>query len=129
VKAEQFPSLPFDEYNNCLFQQWRTREIVFASLSLVYGTFCQPPHHPRHSYVSIHFIQDASAFLVIVYVMRNRGLTHTAGVPSILENILRDATSYFFVIFTSHLLLVLFELLAPVSNSSINSPLLIASRT
>ncbi|KAF9783421.1 hypothetical protein BJ322DRAFT_151163 [Thelephora terrestris] len=45
-------------------------------------------------------------------------LSHAAllllfGVQSILENIRRDAIVYFFVIFTSHLLLVSFELFAP----------------
>lgn len=61
------------------------------------------------------FAQDVSAFPVIVYSARNLGFVRAAGVPSILENIVQDATSYFLVMLTGHLLLVIFELLAPVS--------------
>lgn len=48
--------------------------------------------------------------------MKWRGLIRARGVPSLLDRIVRDATMYFVVIFTSHLLLVLFELFAPVSS-------------
>lgn len=48
--------------------------------------------------------------------MKWRGLARARGVPSLLDRIVRDATKYFLVIFTSHLLLVFFELLAPVSD-------------
>lgn len=41
-----------------------------------------------------------------------------SGVPSILDRIVGDATVHFLVIFTAHLLLVLFQLFAPVSNLS-----------
>ena len=37
------------------------------------------------------------------------------GMPSVLNNILQGATSYFLVIFTGHVLLILFELFASVS--------------
>ena len=36
--------------------------------------------------------------------------------PDLLGNIVRGASAYFMVIFTGHLLLVLFELFAPVSD-------------
>lgn len=48
--------------------------------------------------------------------MKWRGLTRARGVPSLLDRIVRDATIYFMMMFTTHLLLVLFELLAPVSS-------------
>ena len=38
------------------------------------------------------------------------------GIPSLLDNIVQGATTYFLVIFTGHLLLIFFELLAPVSD-------------
>ena len=38
------------------------------------------------------------------------------GMPSLLDNIVQGATTYFMVIFTGHLLLILFELFAPVSD-------------
>ena len=38
------------------------------------------------------------------------------GIPSLLDNIVQGATTYFLVIFTGHLLWIFFELLAPVSH-------------
>lgn len=60
--------------------------------------------------------QDTSAFFVIVWSVKLRGRTRARGVPSLLDKIARDATMYFLVIFTSHLLLILFEFFAPVSD-------------
>ena len=37
------------------------------------------------------------------------------GIPNLLDNIVQGASSYFLVIFTGHVLLILFELFAPVS--------------
>lgn len=62
------------------------------------------------------FVTDAVAFFIIVYSMKWRGVTRAHGVPSLLDKIVRDATVYFVVIFTSHLLLLLFEFFAPVSD-------------
>jgi len=65
-------------------------------------------------HASLSLVYDVSAFPVIIYSARNRGLVRrTMGAPSILENIVRDATSYFLVMLIGHLLLVLFELFAP----------------
>ena len=61
-------------------------------------------------------VKDTTAFSIIVYSIRWRGLARAHGVPSLLDKIARDATTYFMVIFTSHLLLVFFEFLAPVSD-------------
>lgn len=38
------------------------------------------------------------------------------GAPSIFDRILQDATVYFLVIFTGHLLVIFFEVFAPVSS-------------
>jgi len=64
------------------------------------------------------FVKDTSAFLIVVYSAKNRRLSRAIGVPSLLDKILQDATIYFLVIFTSHLLLIFFEFLAPVSDLS-----------
>ena len=64
------------------------------------------------------FTEDMVAFLLIVYSARFRGLGRTYGGPSLLDRILQDATLYFLAIFTSQLLVVLFELFAPVSGRS-----------
>ena len=41
--------------------------------------------------------------------------------PSLLESILEDATTYFLAIFTSQVLVVLFELVAPVSGRPVDT--------
>ena len=72
-----------------------------------------------HTPVSNPFlVEDASALLIIVYSAKRHygGLTRVGGVPSLLDKILQDATRYFLVLFTGHLLLVLCEFFAPVSD-------------
>ena len=59
--------------------------------------------------------EDTSAFLIVVYTAKRRRVMRLYGVPSLLDNIVQGATTYFLVIFTGHLLLILFELFAPVS--------------
>jgi len=90
--ATVFPDVPLEEYQFCIFQRWRTGEVVVTSLTLLY---------------------DTSAFLIIIYSARNRRNMNFTGVPNLLDNIVQGASMYFLVIFTGHLLLVLFELFAP----------------
>jgi len=90
--SAELPDLPLDVFELCISNRWRPGEITNTVLSLVY---------------------DAVAFSIIVYSMKWRGVTRAHGVPSLLDKIVRDATVYFVVIFTSHLLLLLFEFFAP----------------
>lgn len=60
--------------------------------------------------------KDVTAFGLIIWSARHRGFTGAHGVPNILDRIVRDSTTYFLVIFTNHLVLILFELFAPVSD-------------
>ena len=58
------------------------------------------------------------ALLFIVYTAkRYRDLTRGSGIPSLLEKILQDATTYFLVVFTGHVLFLFFEIFAPVSDT------------
>jgi len=107
--------LPFDGFHFCVFQRWRTGEIAFNVLSLLYGTFF-PSFGIHTAATNRSFIEDSSAFLIIIYSTKHRGLARPRGMPTLLDNIVRGATTYFLVIFTGHLLLVFFELLAPVSD-------------
>jgi hypothetical protein len=59
---------------------------------------------------------DLLAFSVIVYLVV-RSNVNKVPIPGLFKTIAQDATSYFLVIFTSHLLLVLFLLFASVSTS------------
>ena len=83
---------------------------VWYVLSPVLSTQVAVAQHP--------FVKDMSAFLIVVYTARGRGPAHSSGVPTIFDNIVQGATTYFLVIFTGHLLVIFFELLAPVSNLS-----------
>ena len=109
------PDVPFDEYQFCVFQRWRTGEITFNVLSLVYGTSF-PSLSIHTTTANPFFIKDTSAFLIVVYSAKYRGLMRAHGMPSLLDNIVQGATAYFLVIFTGHLLWIFFELLAPVSD-------------
>jgi len=107
--------LPFDGFHFCVFQRWRTGEIAFNVLSLLYGMSF--PSLGIHTVATNRsFIKDSSAFLIIIYSTKHRALVRPRGMPSLLDNIVQGATAYFLIIFTGHLLLVFFELLAPVSD-------------
>ena len=111
------PGLPFDEYRICNFRPWKSGEVIYVSLSPVYGTVF-PLLTARPTASNPFFIKDALALLIIVYSAKRRdgSLARVGGVPTLLDKILQDATAYFLVLFTSHLLLFLCEIFAPVSD-------------
>lgn len=94
------------------------RARLYRSLCCVwYAPFAvRRPH--RNGNDQPFFVEDTSAFLVIVYSAKDQGPLRASGVPNILDRIFKDATVHFLVIFTAHLLLIFFQLLAPVSNLS-----------
>ena len=110
------PDLPFDEFRVCTFQQWKNKEVIHVALSLAYGmlfllsTVRFPTSNP-------FWVKDSLVLLTIVYyAKRYGGLTRDGGVPSLLEKILQDATTYFLFLSTAHLLFVFFQIFAPVSD-------------
>ena len=109
----ELPDLPLDEYQACLSQPLQAREIVYSSIAIAYGASRKPL--TVHIAAANSFIQDTFAFVVIVYSARGLSRTRSAGVPSLLGNIVENATSYFLIIFTNHLVVILFELFAHVS--------------
>ena len=115
-KAFQFPEIPLEEYRACAFQQWRPGEIAF----IPYGVF-RPSLHPSFGIDQPPFIEDCAAFLVVVFSARQRSFIYAAGMPTLLGNIVHGGTVYFLVVFAGQLLLVFFELLAPVSDVSTDS--------
>ena len=111
------PDLPFDEYRTCTFQFWKTGEAIYVVLSLAYGTIF--PSSTAHTPASDPFlVKDVLALLIIVYSAKHRDedCTRVDGAPRLFDKILKDATAYFLVISTGHLLLLFFELFAPVSD-------------
>jgi len=90
--------------------------IAFTTISLTYGTellFSFVDHLDTHS----DHPTDALAFSVIVFLVVRSNITKVP-LPSIFRIIARDATSYFLIIFTSHLVIVMFYWLASVSTPS-----------
>jgi len=67
------------------------------------------------------FIKDVSAFFIVVYSARHRSRMRARGVQSLLDTIVEDATVYFLLIFTGHILVILFEFFAPVSDDMADS--------
>ena len=121
-KALVFPGIPLDEYLTCNFQAWKTGEVMYFTLSFVYGAFF--PSSTAHTLVSDSFsVKDTMALLSIVYSAKRRygGLTRVGGVPRLFDKILQDATTYFLVLSTGHLVLLFFEIFPRVSNRPIGS--------
>ena len=108
------PDLPFDEYRICAFQLWKREEIIPVALLLAYGTFF-PLSAIRLPASNPFCVKDASALLIIVYSAKRHGLTRVGGVPSLLDKVLQDATTYFLFLSTGHLFFLFFELFAVVS--------------
>lgn len=109
------PVLPLDVFQLCVFQRWRPGEITSTVLSLLYGSLCSQSPDIRIATIIHLFVKDALAFIIIVFSSKRRSTEHAYGTPNLLDRVVRDATLYFFVIFSSHLLLIFFEFLAPVS--------------
>ena len=115
------PDLPFDEYRACSFQPWKTGEAAYVALSLAYGTLF--PSSTANTPASDPFlVKDALALLIIAYSAKRHDGGHARidSMPRLLDKILEDATVYFLVLSTGHLLLLFFELFAPVSGCPID---------
>ena len=121
-KAVAFPDIPLDEYRTCNFQAWQTGEVTFFVLSFVYGTFF-PSSTARTLAPDPFSVIDSLALLIIVYSAKRHagGLARVGGVPSLLDKILQDATTYFLVLSTGHLVLLFFEVFPRVSDHPVDT--------
>ena len=61
-------------------------------------------------------VKDALTLFIIIYSAKRGCRIRVDGVPSLLDKIIQDATTYFLVLSTGHLLLLFFEVFAPVSD-------------
>ena len=116
-----FPDLLFDEYRICIFPLWKNSEMIYLVLSLVYGTFflLSTVHSPTFNPFCV---KDALALLIIVYSAKRHdgSLTRIGGVPSLLDKIRQDATTYFLVLSTGHIIFLFFQVFAPVSDHRVD---------
>ena len=121
------PDLPFEEYKICTFPQRETGEVIYIVLSLAYGTFFLLST-VRAPTSNSFLVKDALALLIIVYSAKRHA--HAGGVPRLFNKIFRDATTYFLVLSTGHILIVFCDFFTPVSEAlSIRLPPLTTSYT
>ena len=116
VSALLIPQIPLPIYTMCIFVGPWFVDIAHPVISLVYGTDNFLSFIPETP-VLIVPPSDLLAFLVIVYLVV-RSNVNKVPIPGLLKTIARDATYYFLIIFTSHLVLVMFLLFANVRISS-----------
>lgn len=83
--AEPQPQVPLDAYHLCMFDQHRGIEVAYTGISLFF---------------------DFLTFSLSIFFTK---LSRTPGlnIPTIFDTIAEDATLYFFIIFTSHLILIM----------------------
>lgn len=113
--AQPQPPIPLDAYHLCVFSQPNRRvEVTYTSLSLFYGT--SKIIIEFGAWVSRHATPDVLAFLMVTFWAR-KARARGIHVTTILDVIAKDATYYFMVIFTSHLVLVMTLNLARVSGT------------
>jgi hypothetical protein len=110
------PPIPFDSFRQCVFSRHRRAEVAYTVISLAYGETFQNSPALRNDHTKPVFWEDLLAFSIILYLAgwwKNRQF----GIPGLLGTILRDATKYFLVIFTAHLVLAMTLLFARVSST------------
>ena len=97
-----------------MFARERPIEIGYTCISLFFGKATHTPTLHTHSGASP--VSDSAAFTVIIGAGLKSGLgANAVGRPSIVKTIVQDATIYFFMIFSSHLVFVLTLVFARVS--------------
>ncbi|KAF9777632.1 hypothetical protein BJ322DRAFT_1095726 [Thelephora terrestris] len=90
---QPFPDINLDEFKLCIFKLWRVGQLAYYNLAMTF---------------------DVIVFLIIAIAAWKERTHRYPGIPSILDTIVRDATKYFLLISSVHLLSVLFVFVAPV---------------
>ena len=119
ISAVHWPPIPFDSFQLCFVNQKRFQEIAPVSFSLLYGkaNSCSLYSLPHKNTISKKKpFTDLLVFLIVIWVGYRSGGFGRPGMPTILDRIVKDATVYFMVIFTSHFVLECFILFADVSH-------------
>ena len=115
LPVQLFPGIDLDAYKFCVYVRGRILELVFVVQIIAFGT-------PSLESVTCFYLRrsdvpaaDVLAFAIIVLTTIRSGTRHPR-IPSLLDIVLRDATSYFMLIFACHFCLVLFLFFAPVGD-------------
>ena len=115
--------IPFEPYWTCLFEEHWPLEVGFTTISLFYGTKIALAFRLAGE-TDAGCPIDLLAFSLIIYFALKSG-SYRSKRPSMLKIMAEDATLYFLVIFTSHLLLELTLIFGSVSTSSHHSVFLL----
>jgi hypothetical protein len=102
------PPIPLDAYHACAFVQPHTLEIAYTNVSLFYGpcvNFLLPSMGSADPTNTLGTL-DLLTFGFIIFFARKSKVPGFK-VPTLLDTIAEDATRYFLVIFTSHLVFVI----------------------
>ena len=116
IIAIVMPPIPLEPFRLCVFARDRPIEIGYTCISLFFG---ETTHLRQVRLQSLTHFQDLAAFAVIIGFGLKSGLNATVvsiSRPTIVKTIVQDATIYFFIIFTSHLVFVVTLVFARVSN-------------
>jgi len=98
-----------------------THKLPWVTVALIYMTcVAVTPWPESFVFPIISLVYDLIAFSVIVY-LAVRSNIHKVPIPSLLRIIVQDATYYFLVIFTSHLVVTVYLWFGPVRISSSSS--------
>ena len=107
--------IPVTIYQVCIFVQHRGLELAVTGLSLVYGTKFSLPFGIPSDHAA-----DFLAFSVIVFLVV-RSNARKVPLSRLFKIIVQDATYYFLIIFSSHLVLEFTIFLARVSDLVVTS--------
>ena len=116
VSASPILPVPLPIYMMCTFTGNLPVEIGFIAMTLVYGAEFLLSFIGHPGDIHSDYPPDLLAFSVIVYLVVRSNVKKDP-IPRLFKTIARDATYYFLVIFTSHLVVVMFLAFASVSIS------------
>ena len=116
---QPLPEIDLDVFKICIYRRWKVGELMYYSLAVLFGAFqfpCLRAYCYRTSgpQVTRRTAADFLAFSIIALAARRTRMNEYEGIPSILKTILRDGTQYFILIFSAHVLSMLFLFFAPV---------------
>lgn len=123
--VQPLPDIDLDPFKICIYRRWKVGELIYYALAMLFGTSSLlsfysaiiPPRRFTFNISMRHPITDFLAFSFIAFTAWRSGMYEYPTMPSLLKTIFRDATRYFILIFSAHILSMLFIFFAPVSGT------------
>jgi hypothetical protein len=124
--VQPLAGLDLAAFKMCNFNIWKVGELLYYILAMFFGTSSPLGLHFYHPALGIlmtfdvfsrYGVADLLAFSIIAFTARKSRMGGPLPIPTILDAILHDATYYFLLIFTAHLVSLLFVFVAPVGGT------------